>query len=261
MAERDEKAFLLVTDLDWTFVDHDDETGMEELADILQEHRKAHGTKFVYSTGRSPALYKELRDKYHLPRPDALVTSVGTEVYFDDAKWECDGEWAKHIGQNWNRDLVVDVIKKRNWYNNELKPQPTTEQRDFKVSFFVEDNHFGRIQQDINDALSEAGVKATVIYSGGCDLDILPIRAGKGNAMVFLSGRFNFEPHQVVCSGDSGNDIALFSMGSQRGIIVGNAMKELLEWHKNNPSDDKFLAKARCGRGIVEGLRHFGFVE
>lgn len=38
----------------------------------------------------------------------------------------------------------------------------------------------------LQDALSQAGVKAKLIYSGGVDLDILPEGASKGKGLEFL---------------------------------------------------------------------------
>jgi sucrose-6-phosphatase len=51
--------FLFVTDLDHTFVGHDQ--ALLQLSDRLQSHRQQYGTKIVYSTGRSPVLYRELQ--------------------------------------------------------------------------------------------------------------------------------------------------------------------------------------------------------
>lgn len=42
--------------------------------------------------------------------------------------------------------------------------------------------------------------------------------------------------------GDLGNDIALFAVGNERGIIVGNARPELLQWHNEYPGDYRYLA-------------------
>ncbi len=51
--------FLFVTDLDHTFVG--DDQALLLLSDRLQSHRQQYGTKIVYSTGRSPVLYRELQ--------------------------------------------------------------------------------------------------------------------------------------------------------------------------------------------------------
>ena len=73
--------FLFVTDLDNTFVGDDD--ALRELSQLLSKHRQEYGTKIVYATGRSPVLYEELKQERNLMEPDALVLSVGTEIYLD----------------------------------------------------------------------------------------------------------------------------------------------------------------------------------
>jgi sucrose-6-phosphatase len=103
-----------------------------------------------------------------------------------------------------------------------------------------------------------------IIYSGGKDLDILPRKANKGMAMTFVRENLeinNIDVAQTVACGDSGNDIALFAGRKEKGIIVGNATKELLEWHKANPNQNRYLAKAKYAAGIEEGLEYFGFLE
>ncbi|MBD2444651.1 hypothetical protein H6G25_15940 [Dolichospermum sp. FACHB-1091] len=43
------------------------------LSDRLQQHRQQYGTKIVYSTGRSPVLYREIQQEKKLFFPDAVV--------------------------------------------------------------------------------------------------------------------------------------------------------------------------------------------
>jgi len=101
---------------------------------------------------------------------------------------------------------------------------------------------------------------AQVIFSGGKDLDILPIQANKGMAMTFIRHRLGIDPARTVACGDSGNDLALFVDRQERGIIVGNARSELLDWHHANPNPNRYLAQAQCAGGILEGLQYFGFL-
>ncbi|MBF2058721.1 HAD family hydrolase, partial [Fischerella thermalis] len=73
--------FLFVTDLDHTLVG--DDQALLLLNERLQRHREEYGTKIVYATGRSPVLYRELQEEKNLLKPDALILSVGTEIYLD----------------------------------------------------------------------------------------------------------------------------------------------------------------------------------
>jgi hydroxymethylpyrimidine pyrophosphatase-like HAD family hydrolase len=66
--------------------------------------------------------------------------------------------------------------------------QAESEQRPHKLSYYVSSKG-GEAQaliSHLQQALSDAGVKAKLIYSGGVDLDILPENASKGKGLEFL---------------------------------------------------------------------------
>lgn len=245
--------FLFVTDLDNTFVG--DDQALIELSDRLQSHRQQYGTKIVYSTGRSLILYRQLQQEKNLMSPDALVVSVGTEIYLDGNE-NPDTEWSQILSPGWQRESILAITKQF----PQLVLQPDSEQRPFKVSFFLEEKS-SYILAQLEAELKKSQLNIKLIYSSGIDLDILPLSSDKGQAMQFLRQKWEFAAEQTVVCGDSGNDIALFAVGNERGIIVGNARPELLQWHHRNPADYRYLAQKFCAAGIMEGLKHFGFLE
>ncbi|MBV8887773.1 MAG: sucrose-phosphate phosphatase [Chroococcidiopsidaceae cyanobacterium CP_BM_RX_35] len=246
--------FLFVTDLDNTLVGNDQ--ALAELNRLLSQYRQEHGIKIIYATGRSPILYRQLKAEKQLLEPDALIAAVGTEIYLSGNNTP-DPSWAERLSQKWNRDLVVAASA----HFADLTPQPDSEQRPFKVSFFLTQAAAAEVLPQLESLLQKQGLETKLIYSTGQDLDILPRHSDKGVAMQFLQQRLEFDPEQTVVCGDSGNDIALFSMGEERGIIVGNAQPELLQWHKAHPASYHYLAQAACASGILEGLNHFGFLR
>ncbi|MFB2917056.1 sucrose-phosphate phosphatase [Aerosakkonema funiforme] len=247
--------FLFVTDLDNTLVGDDE--ALEKLNQLLSQHRQEHGTKIVYATGRSLALYRQLLTENQLLEPDALIAAVGTEIYYSDREDEPDPVWSAQLSVGWNRDVVVATGANF----ADIVPQPTSEQRPFKVSYFVTERAAEEVIPRLESLLKERGVDAQSIYSGSKDLDILPRNSNKGLAVQFLRQQWGIEATRTVVCGDSGNDIALFSVGEPRGIIVGNAQPELRQWLKANPAEYRYLAKADCAGGILEGLYHFGFLS
>ncbi|PAX59926.1 sucrose-phosphate phosphatase [Brunnivagina elsteri] len=249
--------FMFVTDLDNTLVNHgtEDDKALQELNQRLSQHRQEYGSKIVYATGRSSVLYYQLAAEKKLIEPDALVVAVGTEIYINSSD-NVDRDWSAQIATGWNRNAVVSITDKF----NELKSQPDTEQRPFKVSFFLEESASERILKKIETESQKCGLNIKLIYSSGIDLDIVPRNSDKGQAMQFLRQKWKFVAEQTVACGDSGNDIALFAVGKERGIIVGNARPELIQWHSENPADNRYLAKNTCADGILEGLKHFGFL-
>ena len=246
-------SFLFVTDLDNTLVGDDE--AMAELNRQLTQHRQEHGTKIVYATGRSPTLYKQLQLEKNLLSPDALIAAVGTEIYLNGSD-SPSAAWSEQLSQGWNRDAIVATTA----HFADLVPQPDSEQRPFKVSFNLTQEIAVEVIPKLEAALQEQGLEVKLIYSTGSDLDILPLKSDKGLAVQFLRSSWRIAPEQTVVCGDSGNDIALFTVEA-RGIIVGNASAELLQWHHANNANNRYLAQAACAGGILEGLKHFNFLE
>lgn len=248
------KSFLFVTDLDNTLVG-DDRT-LAALNEKLKHHRQAYGTKIVYATGRSPILFQELQSKKQLLQPDALIASVGTEIYFNSSDTP-DRGWSDKLTPGWNRDRILAATA----HFTDLVMQPDSEQRPYKVSFLLTEDSAQEVLPQLTSFLQQQGLDTKLIYSAGVDLDILPRHGDKGLAVQYLRQQWGIEAKQTVVCGDSGNDIALFSQAEERGIIVGNAKSELLQWHNDNPADYHYLAQSFCASGILEGLNHFGFIE
>ena len=150
--------FLFVSDLDHTFVG--DDAALAELQQQLSQHRKDYGTKIVYATGRSPVLYRELKAEKSLIDPDALVTSVGTEIYFNDAKNLFDVGWAEILSRGWNRKRIVSTCADF----SELEPQPDTEQRPYKVSYFVSETAAKTVVPELDSELDRWGLSVKLVY-------------------------------------------------------------------------------------------------
>ena len=245
--------FLFITDLDNTLVGDDD--AMAELNRQLEQHRQQYGTKIVYSTGRSLTSYRHLRQEKSMLEPDLLVAAVGTEIYLSGGDTP-DPAWSEKLSQGWDRDTVVATAA----HFADLTAQPESEQRPFKVSYFVTEEAAVEVVPQLEASLHDRGLDVQVIFSGGQDLDVLPRQANKGMAMTFVRQHFDIEPARTIACGDSGNDLALFVDRAEFGIIVGNARLELLQWHQAHPQPNRYLASAACAAGILEGLRHFGFL-
>ncbi len=245
--------FLFITDLDDTLVG--DDAALEELNHHLSRHREQHGTLIVYSTGRSPMLYQELEAEKSLIEPDYLVLSVGTMIYRYGSD-EADSTWAETLSHGWDRDQVTAIAA----HFSDLVPQPPSEQTPFKASYFVTLDAAMDLLPRLEAALARQGLDTQLVYSSGKDLDILPRQGNKGAATAFLQTALSVQPERTVVCGDSGNDLSMFEATESRGIIVGNAKPELRSWYQTQSSSEIYLAQAHCAGGILEGLRHFGFI-
>jgi sucrose-6-phosphatase len=251
--------FLIVTDLDATLLGND--PYLEEFNSLFNEHCRRNKSKLVYATGRSLHLYKELESQeVDLLVPDRLITSVGSEIYTvdkqDRTNKQIDDEWSSHVSANWNVETVWEITSEY----GQLIRQPETEQGPYKLSFSL-DSRYKSILEELEQRLNNnETIEAQVIYSSNIDVDVLPARSGKGNALRYVREKLSIPCDRTVACGDSGNDIALFTDTSIYGIIVGNAKKELEDWYWENTRDNLYLAQGNSAAGIIEGLRHFGWL-
>ena len=245
--------FLFVTDLDNTLVGDDE--ALTRLNQELANHRQQYNSKIVYATGRSLYLYRLLAEAKSLLEPDALITSVGTEMYFDNNHQEYDSEWASILAQGWNREEIVSIASQF----SELQSQPNSEQNPFKISYYLAQAVADEVLTKLKSTLNEKGYGVKLIYSAGQDLDVLPRNGDKGLAVKFLRQRWDIPAEKTIVCGDSGNDISMFQ-GHEKGLIVSNAKPELLNWYQNNKNNNLYLAQSICAGGILEGLKHFSFL-
>ena len=236
---------LIVTDLDNTLVG--DDKALQNLNNKLSTRRDSIG--LVYATGRSYGSTRYLMEEAGLLEPDYFITGVGSEIYQEG---NLDSDWKAYLSQDWDRQAICKVASEF----SELALQPQPEQNPWKISFFLHPAATEKVINNLKLRLQQLRLNAQVVFSSGRDVDILPQNSNKGNATIYLQKRLAVSADKTLVCGDSGNDISLFEVNA-RGVIVGNARAELLNWHRDFGESRHFLAKAHCAGGILEAIAHF----
>lgn len=233
------RQWLFVSDIDETLTG--DDVALQKLADLLGEHRDR--IWFAVNSSRpSLSVSDTLNSAFPASLvPDAIITAMGTEISLQGNPLS---EWGRRF-DGWPQVEIFDVLASLGH-----QPHDMMYQAPLKVSFAVppEDQPAARQQ------LEKAGLPCQIVTSGRDDFDVLPPRAGKGEATKFLATKLGCPVNRVVASGDSGNDIELLRAAACR-IVVGNARKELVE---ALPPEPFFHAKRYYAAGVIEGLTHFG---
>lgn len=232
---------LLISDIDHTLLG--DRVALKELIDYLQSSKIAFGI----ATGRSIESAKQILEEWEVPFPDLWITSVGSEIHYGEAL-QLDLAWREHISDQWQPEIVREVISKLSG----IKLQSAGGQRTHKISYLVDPAKSPSIGE-IQIHLRQHQLQVQAIYSHQEFLDILPLRASKGDALIYCANKWNFAIENILVAGDSGNDEQMLTSGAN-AIVVGNYSSEL---EKLRGHDHVYFADGNYAQGIVEAIAHY----
>jgi sucrose-phosphate synthase len=238
---------LIVTDIDNTLLGDDKYT--KEFSALLANKHENVG--FAVATGRTVNSALDVLKENNIPHPDIIISSVGSEInYNQEGKLIFSQGWRAHISFQWDRSKIIKLLSGFNF----LTYQEEETQREFKVSYYAENNEENiRL---IKETLLKNRVKANVIFSHGQFLDIIPFRASKGKAIRYLAYRWNILYENILVAGDSGNDEEMLK-GDLLGVVVGNYSEELEELRG---SKRIYFSKIQYAGGIIDGIKHYNFL-
>ncbi len=231
---------LVACDLDGTL------TGDAAAARDLAAWRAASPLDFVIATGRGLAAALDVIRMWGLPRPDAMITDVGTRLWHpagDD--WRECSDFAALLDTDWDRAAVAAALVPFG-----VAAQPATTAGPHKLSFFGDANDAAAIAA----ALAAAGLPARVIHSHDTLIDVVAPAGGKAAAVAAHAARDGVSLAQCVAAGDSGNDADLLA-ACGHAIVVGNASAELAGLPLR---PGLYRAAAAHAAGVLEGLNRLG---
>jgi sucrose-phosphate synthase len=239
--------YFLISDIDGTLVDGQNTTGLAELRQWINNNDDDLG--FGLASGRNLELVKKAIQEYDLPEPDILICSAGSEIFYTP-DYEPDKGWESHISYLWKRDeiekVLVDFPK--------LTLQENAAQREFKLSYYVDENFTDEDLNSIYKLLYENKLRAKLLLTENRFIDILPFRASKGNAIRFLSNKWKTPVEKFITAGNSGNDIDMLK-GRVKGIVVANHSPEMQSLRNLK---DIYFAEKHLSEGVLEGVEYYG---
>ena len=238
---------LVFTDVDNTLIG--DKEALAEFLALLDRNRGRLG--WGVATGRCLDMTLAALEEHGVPRPDIIVSSVGTEIYYGEQAVP-DRGWQRHLAHQWKPDLIREVLGRLDFL--ELQEEET--QRPYKISYYIDLRKDPDRLARVHQALQEARVRYNLVFSNGQFLDILPYRASKGKAIRYLSYKWAWPLPNILVCGDSGNDEDMLR-GDTSGVVVANYSKELEGLRGLRRT---YFSPLEYAAAILDGLRHYRFL-
>jgi len=237
---------MLFTDLDQNLVGNPG--ALQRFIEVMRNSRKR--VVFGIATGRRIDTALALMRKHNIPRPDVLISSLGTRIHYSAALNE-DDYWAEHIDHNWNPQQIGRTLAALPG----MKLQPRVEQTRYKISYYYDAQKAPSVEE-INTLLRQKELTANVTCAFGQYLDILPSRASKGQALRYVSQRLEIPLEQTLVAGGSGADEDMMR-GNTLAVVVANRHHE--ELSQLTEQESIYFAAQPYAQGILEAIDYYDF--
>ncbi len=236
----------IFTDLDQNLIGNP--ASLKKFIEIIRENRKC--VSLGIATGRRIDSALAIMKKYGIPRPDILISSLGTRIHYGQNLTE-DDFWTDHIDHDWMPRRISDLLAEIPG----LTRQPKSEQTPFKLSYYYDENKAPGLQE-INSLIRQKEITANVILSFGQFLDVIPTRASKGQALRYVAQRLEIPLEHTLVAGGSGADEDMMR-GNTLAVVVENRHHE--ELSQLDDVDRIYFAGQSHASGIMEALEYYDF--
>jgi len=238
----------IFTDLDQSLLG--EPSLLPKFSQILKDNAKC--SSFGIATGRRLDSALKLIKQHKIPFPDALVTSLGTEIHYGQYLTR-DTAWDDHIDYLWQPEKVRRILSDF----PSLKLQSKVEQSRFKVSYYY-DAKIAPDIEEIRQLLLKHDQTVNVVFSFGQFLDIVPVRASKGLALRWYAEQWDIPLDHILVAGGSGADEDMIR-GNTLAVLVANRHNE--ELSELIDLDRVYFAESPYAAGIIDAIKYYDFFE
>lgn len=236
----------IFTDLDQNLLG--DAAAIPDFLQVIKDNRKC--ATVGIATGRRLDSALKVMKQYGIPEPDVLITSGGTEIYHAP-KLTVDTAWTRHIDHHWTPQVMRRVLDDLPG----LELQPKSQLSRFKISYYIDPRKAPSLEE-IHSLLHQEEQSVNVILSFGQFLDVLPIRASKGQALRYFATRWSIPLEHILVAGGSGADEDMMR-GNTLAVVVANRHGE--ELSQLVDVERIYFAQQPYARGILEAMDHYDF--
>lgn len=237
---------MIVSGLDQSLIG--DPQGLSRFVELIRAKRRS--VTLCIATGRRLDDALSIMKKHGIPPADILITSLGTRIHYGQNLDE-DNLWAAHIDHAWSRRRIRQLLEG----TEGLELQPRNEQTDFKLSYYF-DPKVAPSADEIRSLLLQHTISANVIASFGMFLDIVPVRASKGQALRYVSHRLEIPLDKILVAGGSGADEDMMR-GNTLAVVSKNRDQEELCLHSE--FDRIYFSTESFAAGILDAIDHYDF--
>jgi sucrose-phosphate synthase len=237
---------FIISDLDGTLIDGKNEEGLKELKQWMTEHKDK--IVFGVASGRNKEITQEALMTNGINNADIMICSAGSEIYYTN-KFIPDNGFESHIDYQWKREELQKALEKLRG----IRLQEPEAQWPYKLSYYVNNDFDEDDIANLYKFLDDRKLRAKLLITENHYLDVLPFRAGKGNAVHYLSYKWKIPPENFITAGNSGNDIDMLK-GKAKGIVVANHSPEMEQLKK---SKNIYFASKALAAGVLEGINHY----
>src|SRR6185295_11485532 len=125
--------FIVISDLDGTLVQSGDAEGLKEFTHWILDNKSK--VVFGVASGRNRYITELAFKEFELPKPDILICSAGSEIYYTE-KFIPDKGWESYINYQWKRNELQRALTDFPG----ISLQEKEAQWPFKLSYYLDDD-------------------------------------------------------------------------------------------------------------------------